>query len=146
MNSVDGQPTIVEHLPIEIFFQIFASFSLGEIITSFFGLNSRIDSIIRCMTGASHVISYNNKKAIDLLHLFPTQIGQLIVTRARKVNFTSLINLRSLTMKYGTCAQFDGIRPEHFPMLEILHIDASKSKKMYLIRFKIIFLIFLICS
>jgi hypothetical protein len=40
-------------------------------------------------------------------------------------------------MKYGTFAQFDGIRPEHFPMLEILRICASKSKKKYLMRFQI---------
>jgi hypothetical protein len=38
------------------------------------------------------------------------------------------MNLRSLTIRRGTAAQFDGIRPEHFPLLEILHIEASKSK------------------
>jgi hypothetical protein len=137
MSSDDAQPTRIEHLPIEIFLKIFASFSLEEIVTSFFGLNSCIDSIIRSVRNANHVVSYNDNKAVHLLHLFPTQIGRLIVTRAPLVDFTSVINLRSLTMKYGTFAQFDGIRPEHFPMLEILRICASKSKKKYLMRFQI---------
>ncbi len=85
-------------------------------------------SIIRCVRGVSHTVSYYDTKAVDLLHLYPTQISRLIVIRATIVNFTPLINLRSLTIKYGTFAQLDEIHPEHFPMLEILHIDASKSK------------------
>jgi hypothetical protein len=129
MSSDNTQSTKIEHLPIEIFLQIFASFSLEEIVTSFFGINSHIDSIIRCINSASHAIGSHDTKAVDLLDLFPTQIGRLIVTRATKVNFTSLINLRSLTMKYGIVAQLDEIRPEHLPMLEILHIDCSKSKR-----------------
>jgi len=125
MSSVDTQPTKIEHLPIEIL-EIFALFSLEEIVTSFFGLNSHIDSIIRCVKSASHAISSHDTKAVDLLNLFPTQISRLIVTRGVTVDFTSLINLRSLTIEYGTLAQLDGIRPQHFPMLEILHIYAGK--------------------
>jgi hypothetical protein len=57
---------------------------------------------------------------------FPTQICRLIIKYSPNVDFTSLINLRSLTIKYGTRAQLDGIRPEDFPMLEILHIRNGK--------------------
>jgi hypothetical protein len=38
------------------------------------------------------------------------------------------MNLRSLTIIYGSTPQFNGIRPEHFPLLEILHIQSSKSE------------------
>jgi hypothetical protein len=128
--DVDGtQPASLEHLPVEIFMKVFALLSLQEIIIAFSGLNSYIDSIIRSVRNTNHAVSYYNNKAVHLLDLFPTQIGRLIVAHAPLVDFTSLINLRSLTIKYGTFAQFDGIRPEHFPMLEILHIYASKSKK-----------------
>ncbi len=128
MNSVDTQRTIIEHFSIEIFREIFDFFSLDEIIVSFFGLNSYIDSIIRSINTARHVVSSNDTKAVDLLNSFPTQIGRLILSFSGKVNFTSLINLRSLTIQFGSAVQFDGIRPEHFPTLEILHIESSKWK------------------
>ncbi|UJR12792.1 hypothetical protein I4U23_016966 [Adineta vaga] len=35
------------------------------------------------------------------------------------------INLRSLTLKYGTENQFNSIRPQYFPQLEILRIYAK---------------------
>jgi hypothetical protein len=131
MNFDDTHPTTIEHLPTEIFLQIFASFSLEEVVTSFSGLNAHIDSIIRCLKGVSHEVNVNcyDTKAMNLLHLFANQIGRLTITHATTVNFTSLINLRSLTIKHGTFAQFDGIRPRNFPMLEILHICDSKSRK-----------------
>ncbi len=116
----------IEHLPVEIFLEIFGLFSLKEIVTSFFGLNSHIDSIIRCIKCASHAITSHDTKAVDLLNSFPTQIGRLLITRDVTIDFTSLINLRSLTLEYGTLAQLDGIRPQHFAMLDILHIYAGK--------------------
>jgi hypothetical protein len=127
MIAIDAQPTKIEHLPVEIFLEIFALFSLEEIISSFFGLNSRINSIIRCAKCISHTISSSDTTAVDQLKLFPTQIGRLFITRGVTIDFTSLINLRSLTIEYGTLAQLNGIRPQHFPMLEILHISAGKS-------------------
>ncbi len=66
-NSRDTQSMKIEHLPVEIFLESFALFSLEEII-----------------------------------------------------------NLGSLTIEYGTIAQLNGIRPQHFPILEILHISAGK--------------------
>ena len=119
-------PTVLEQLPIEIFSQIFASFSLPEIVTVFSGLNSRIDSYIQAVTNTSHIVFYDDTKAIDLLHFFSSEISRLIVTHSPSVDFTSLIHLRSLTLKYGTVAQFDRIRPEHFPRLEILHLCGSE--------------------
>jgi hypothetical protein len=109
MSAIDAQPTKIEHLPVEIFLEIFALFSLEEIISSFFGLNSRINSIIRCAKCISHTISSSDTTAVDLLNLCPTQIGRLILASSGKVNFTSLINLRSLTITFGSIAQFDGI-------------------------------------
>jgi hypothetical protein len=131
MSMHDTHATLFEHLPIEIFLEIFALFSLEEIVTSFFGLNSHINSIIRCIKDGNHTVTNNDTKAVDLLHSFPTQICRLI-TLNLNVNFTSLINLRSLTIKYGNLAQLDRIRPEHLPMLEILHIRYGKSRKSLL--------------
>jgi hypothetical protein len=128
MNSVNTQRTTIEDLANEIFREIFEFLSLEEIVTSFFGLNSRINSIIRSMNTASHAINSNDTKAVDLLNLFPIQIGRLILKYSENVNFTSLINLRSLTITFGSIAQFDDSRPEHFPLLEVLHIEASKSE------------------
>jgi hypothetical protein len=126
MNIDNIKPTLLEHLPVEIFLEVFDSLSLQEILTAFSDLNSYINSIIRCIKDQNHTVSYNDGKAVDLLHLFPTQMCRLIITYSPNVDFTSLINLRSLTIKYGTLAQLDGIRPQHFPMLEILHIHKGK--------------------
>jgi hypothetical protein len=143
MSSDDTQPTKIEQLPIEIFREIFDFFSLDEIAISFFGLNSRIDSIIRSMNTASHTVSSDDDKAVDLLNLFSTQIGRLIIKHNQKVNFMSLINLQSLTIAFGSAAQFSGIRPKHVPALKILHIEASKSKTMCSMKLDITYLVFL---
>jgi len=123
------RPTLLEHLPVEIFQQIFVLLSLQEIVTAFLGLNSHIDSIIRSLKDISHTVRCNDVTAINLLHLFSTQISHLVIVNAKTVNFTSLINLRSLILKYGTDAQFDSIRPQHFPMLNSLHIHASEKRQ-----------------
>ncbi len=70
MNIDDIKPMSLECLPVEIFLKIFASLSLEEIVTASFVLNSYINSIIRCVKDANHVLSYNDTKAVDLLHLF----------------------------------------------------------------------------
>ena len=127
-------PTLLEKLSSAIFLQIFASFSLDEVVTIFSGLNSNINTIIRSIRHANHAVIYNDIKAATLLHLFLTHISRLRITNSENVDFTSLTNLRSLTIKYGTLAQLNGIRPQHFSMLEILHICLSKSKT-FLIRF-----------
>ncbi|CAF4019717.1 unnamed protein product [Rotaria sordida] len=114
--------TSFEDLPTEIFLEIFAFLPLRELVKAFSGLNSYIDLIIESMTDIKHVVTYNDVNAIILLQLRPTQIGHLVIVHAEKVDFTSLINLRSLKLNFGTCAQFDSIRPKYFPILEILHI------------------------
>jgi hypothetical protein len=128
MSSVNTRPTLLEHLPVEIFLQIFDFLPLQDLVTAFSGLNFYINSIIRSVTGISHVVKYDDVDAINLLQLFPTHIGRLVLFLSETMDFTSLTNVRSLTIRYGTSAQFDSIRPQYFPMLEMLHIHASKSR------------------
>ena len=119
MSTDNTHPTLIEQLPIEIFLKVFASLSLQDIVRAFTDLNAYIDSIVRCIRGASLAVSNNNEIAVVLLHLFSTQISRFIITRAETVDFTSLINLRSLTIKYGALAQFDGIRPQNSSYLAL---------------------------
>ncbi|CAF1284603.1 unnamed protein product [Adineta ricciae] len=128
MNNNNELVTLFEHLPVHIFFEIFDLLSLKEIKTSFFDLNTHINSIIRSIKCAIHTIDNDDNEAVDILHFFPTQITRLIVTHAKSLDFTSLINLRSLTIERGTFKQLDDIRPKYFPRLEILHIDDNKSR------------------
>jgi hypothetical protein len=129
MSTVNTIPSLLEHLPVEILLQIFGLLTLREISTTFLGLNSYIDSIIRYVRGATHMVSCNDGNAIKLLHLLPTLISRVIIVNFEMVDFTSLINLRSLILKYGTQAQFNSIRPQHFPMLEILCIKGNESRQ-----------------
>ncbi len=135
MNIVNIQPTSLENLPVEIFLKVFSSLSLQQIVKAFFNLNSYINSVIQCVTDRNYAVNFNDTKAVELVHSFPTQICRLIITVAPNVDFMPLKNLRSLTIMYGTIAQLDGIRPEHFPMLEILRIRGSKLPQKSLMSF-----------
>jgi hypothetical protein len=117
---------LFEPFPTEIFLQIFTFFSLQELLTAFSGLNSYIDSVIRLVRNVSHVVRHNDIDGMNLLQSFPTNIVRLVIVNFEIIDFTSLINLRSLTLKYGTETQFDSIRPQYFPLLEILHIKGNK--------------------
>ncbi|CAF4259499.1 unnamed protein product, partial [Adineta steineri] len=72
--------------------------------------------------GRNHGIRYNDIEAINLLQLFPNPIDRLVVVNAEMADLTSLINLRSVTLEYGTKAQLNTIRPHYFPKLQIIHI------------------------
>jgi hypothetical protein len=125
--SNDGKsPTLLEHLPVEIFLQIFDLFPLQHLAASFFGLNSYIDSIIRSVRSKNHGVRDNDIDAINLLKLFPTSIDRLVIINSETVDLTSLINLRSLSLERGTHTQLNTIRPHYFPMLEILHIKGNE--------------------
>jgi hypothetical protein len=120
------RPMLLEELPTEIFLKIFTSLSLQELSTAFSGLNSHIDSVIQLVRDAKHIVKYNDVEAINLLQLFSAKITRLVVINVEMVDFTSLNNLRSLTLKYGTESQVNSIRPQYFPMLEIVHIRGNE--------------------
>lgn len=119
-------PTFLEQLPVEIFLQVCASLTLREVIKAFAGLNAHIDSSIGALRNASHTLQDIASETTDLLRLNPTQIGRLVISKCSTADFSSLINLRSLTLKYGTGEQFDAIRPRNFPQLEILHLCGGR--------------------
>jgi hypothetical protein len=117
--------TSLEDLPVEMFLQVFSFLHLQELTTAFFDLNSYINSIIRSVRDASHVVRHNDVDAINLSHLFPIQIARLTIVNVEMIDFIPFINLRSLTLKYGTRAQFDSIRPQNMPMLESVCIKGD---------------------
>lgn len=118
--------TLLEHLPTELILEIFKFLSLRELIEAFFGLNTHINSIIQLVKSASHVVRYNDNKAIQLLELFPKQIGHLTAINVEQLDFRSLTNSHSLILTCATQTQLDNIRPIYFPGLEILHIKGKK--------------------
>jgi hypothetical protein len=122
MSSNKTSVLSLEDLPVVIFLQIFASLSLQEIVTAFYALNSHIDSIIRSMRNVSYIVRFNDVDGLNVLQLFPASIGHLMITNVETIDFTSFINLRSLKLRYGTQRQFNTIRPQYLPMLEILYI------------------------
>ena len=119
-------PALFEQLPVEIFLQVFASLTLQDIIRAFSGLNSHIESCIHATRNAIYTLHDRLTRTTDPLRSYPIQIGRLIITNCREIDFTSLIYLRSLTLKYGTGEQFDAIRPQNFPQLEILHLHGGR--------------------
>lgn len=125
MSSENTRSTLFENLSTEIILQIFGFLSLRELVTTFFDLNGCINSVIRLINDANHVVRCNDIDAINILQSFPTQIRRLLIVNVESIDFTALINLHSLTLKYGTDAQFNSIRPEYMPRLETLYIKGN---------------------
>jgi len=119
-------PTSLEDLPGEIFLQIFTFFSLRNIVTMFFDLNSYINAMIRLVQDVSLKVEYHDTDAINLLESFPGQIRHLVINNIENTDFMLSMNLRSLTLKYGTQAQFNTIRPQYVPLLETLRITGNE--------------------
>lgn len=128
MNNNNTPPTRFEHLSVEIFQEIFGFLSLRDIVKAFFHLNCHINSVIRSTTTLSHTVKSDEIISTNLANLFARQITHLIAIHANVFDFKLFTNLRSLTLKYGTCTQLESIRPEYGSRLEILHIYASKSR------------------
>jgi hypothetical protein len=128
MSSDKILPTSIKNLPTEIFLQILGFLSVRELFAAFSGLNSYIDSIIQLTRDLNHVVISNDIDGLNLLYLYSTQISRLIIVNVEMIDLTSLINLRSLRLKYGSNTQFDTIRPENFPILEILHIKGNEQR------------------
>lgn len=123
-NNNDEYQTSLEHLPVEIVLQIFAYFSFSELIQTFFGLNTSIDSIIYSMRNQSEVVRFDDIESIHRLYLFANNIIRLVITDP-SIDLIPFRNLRSLTLKYGSQTQLDSIRPEHFPLLQMLRIKGN---------------------
>ena len=79
------------------------------------------------MRSTSHIVRYNHHNMMELLYVFSNQINHLLIVDVLMVNFTSFINLRSFILKYDTGRQLDSIRPQYFPMLEILYMKKMNS-------------------
>ncbi|UJR18864.1 hypothetical protein I4U23_021992 [Adineta vaga] len=125
-DDKDASVASFEHLPVEILAEIFTFLSLPELVKAFCNLNSYIDSIIQSVNTVKYMVMvrYNETVAINLLRFCPAAIVRLTIIHATTVDLTSLINLRSLTLKYGTHIQFNSIRPQYFSKLKVLHLYA----------------------
>ncbi|UJR16721.1 hypothetical protein I4U23_003621 [Adineta vaga] len=130
MISDNKSRTLFEHLPVEIILHILDFFSFQQLLTSFSNLNLCINAIIQSVRHKYHGVRNNNIDSIQLLQAFPTLIDSFVIINSDTVDLTPLINLRSLSLEYATYTQLNSIRPECFPLLEILHIkDVHESSK-----------------
>ena len=124
---------LLEHLPGEIFLQIFTFLSLREIVTTFFNLNSYMNAMVGLVQDVSLKVEYHDTDAINLLESFPGQIRHLVMDNIEKTDFTLSMNLRSLTLKYGTRIQLNTIRPQYAPLLETLRITGNAQSYVHTI-------------
>jgi hypothetical protein len=90
--------TRFEHLPNELFFDIFSVYFDGvQLYKSFFGLNSRFDSLLKSLNNVSlHLKDSNDDKSINL---FSTNVVSLYISSIHKsIKFIPLlVNVRSIT-------------------------------------------------
>ena len=93
--------TLIKQPSVEIFLELFASFSLNEIVKAFSDLKCSIDTSIQAIINDIYILTYNDTTTINLLLSYSTSIGRLIVTHSPVVDFTSLINLQSLTVRWN---------------------------------------------
>jgi hypothetical protein len=91
---------------------------LQEIVKDFSALNSHIDLIIQFVRDITHVVRSND---VNVIQRFPTTVN------VETVDFKLFINVRSITLKYGTKTQFNIILFTLFiHMRQILHIESGE--------------------
>jgi hypothetical protein len=85
-----------------------------------------MNAMIRLVQDARLKVKYHDTDAINLLESFPEQIRHLVIDNIEKGDFMLSSNTRSLTLKYGTQAQLDTIRPQYLPLLQTLRITGNE--------------------
>jgi hypothetical protein len=109
-----------ELFPDELFFELFEYIPINDLYRAFFGLNKRIDTILRNLSNLFAVWTTNSDdKVIDI---FSTCISRLVIWRGGYLNLNRFNKLRSLKLALPSIEQCNEIQPSL--TLEHLHIES----------------------
>lgn len=115
----------VEIFPDELFFELFEYIPLVDLYRGFFGLNKRIDNILKNLSNLfAEWTIHSDDRIIDK---FAPCISRLIIWRRGNLRLNRFKRLRSLKLALPTVEQCNEIQSS--PILEHLHIDSSATSR-----------------
>ncbi|CAF2679031.1 unnamed protein product [Rotaria sp. Silwood2] len=122
-------PTILEHLPDEIFFEIFEYIPMKNLYRSFSRLNYRINSILGSIQPrlALQYLKPNEIHDPSVI-FFANYIRKLSIWHSNSLNLINFSNIRSLELEHPTIKQLNEIRPHTIPQLEYLRINNNNTR------------------
>ena len=114
-------PSTLENFPDELFFELFEYIPIHDLSEAFFGLNQRIDRILKNLSNLFAVWTTNADDRI--IDLFAPCINRLVVWRGGPLHLHRFAKLRSLKLALPSIEQCKEIRASS--TLEHLHIETS---------------------
>lgn len=127
--TMTTKTTILEHLPDEIFAEIFEYIPMKNLHQSFSGLNRRINSILSSVPTR---LAFRWMRPVEIhnrsVAFFTVRISKLSVCHTGPLNLVHFPNIRHLELERPTSEQCNEIQPHTIPHLECLRINNSHSK------------------
>jgi len=111
---------LLEQLPNELFLQIFAYFDLRNLQLTFWGLNSRLNTLLLSIPNIS--IDLENSNDYSLIEQFARQISRLKISLNQTIDLSEFTNIHFLELCRPNDYQFDQIRSDLLPNLFYLSI------------------------
>jgi hypothetical protein len=111
----------LEIFPDELFFEIFEYIPINDLHRAFFGLNKRIDHILKNLSNLFAEWTTNSDDRI--IDTFSSCISRLVIWRGGYLNLNRFTKLRSLKLALPTVEQCNEIQASS--TLEHLHIESS---------------------
>jgi hypothetical protein len=113
--------SIFEFFPDEIIIDIFEYFDIRDLYQSFYGLNSRLNSILRSRKNLSLTFSSPDEIDDPFIDLFIKYIIKLIIDHSSYMNFQPFFSLHSLILNSPSDDQLEQIYLCKFPYL--IHLE-----------------------
>lgn len=137
MSDYDHQyHSTLEILPDELFFELFEYIPINDLYRTFFGLNQRINNILKNLSNLFAEWTTNSDDRI--IDIFSSCISRLVIWRGGYLNLNRFTKLRSLKLALPTIEQCNEIQPSL--TLENLHIDSSVNSNIITEQLSMLFL------
>jgi len=111
----------LEMFPDELFFELFEYIPINDLYRTFFGLNKRINHILKNLSNLFAEWTTNSDDRI--IDIFSSCISRLVIWRGGYLNLNRFNKLRSLKLALPTIEQCNEIQVSS--TLEHLHIESS---------------------
>ena len=112
--------TQLEHLPNELFIDIFGYINIKDLYHGLWGLSFRINRLLQSFDRLSYTVETINQ---PMMSVFSNQIVRLVINTEDTIDMSLFPNLRSLTLSKGTQAQLSEIRTKPMPKLVYLSLS-----------------------
>ena len=115
--------TRFEQLPNELILHVFNYFDIRNLYTSFWGINSRLNNVLRLLNNLAFI--YDANDPFLYFDIFASQINRLKINTSQSIDFSQFSNLKFLELLRANDFQLDQIRSDLMPKLTNLSISTS---------------------